>query len=139
MKDTMTTIRGPFQISIPALDDRVRSVFPRLVPAELADLLRITAALLQTFRPERVYVFGSYARGTPSRHSDVDLLLSVEDAGEYPHRLAQQAYRVIGHHILPLEIVFMSRDEFDRRAGVVASLPATVLREGKLLYGATTG
>ncbi|GAC1465444.1 MAG: hypothetical protein PVSMB7_09760 [Chloroflexota bacterium] len=62
----------------------------------------------------------------------------VEDAGEYPHRLAQQACRVVGHHILPLEIAFMSRDEFAWRAGGVTSLPATVLREGKLLYAAAT-
>ncbi|GAC1327015.1 MAG: hypothetical protein NVSMB22_18370 [Chloroflexota bacterium] len=138
MKDTMTKRGKQVQISMSALDDQVRSAFPHLATAELADLLRIIAALLHTFRPERIYVFGSHARGTPSRHSDVDLLLMVEDAGEYPHRLAQQACRVVGHHILPLEIVFMNRDEFAWRAGVMTSLPATVLREGKLLYAAAT-
>lgn len=62
----------------------------------------------------------------------------VPDAGEYPHRLAQEAYRVVGHHLLPLDIVFMSHEEFEWRSGVVTSLPATVLKEGKLLYAAGT-
>jgi hypothetical protein len=66
------------------------------------------------------------------------LLIVVRDASKFPHHLAQEAYRVVGHHILPLDIVFMGREEFDRRADVESSLPATVLREGKLLYAAAT-
>jgi hypothetical protein len=66
----------------------------------------------------------------------VDLLIVVPDAGQFPHRLAQEAYRVVGHHALPLDLLFMGREEFDWRAHVVTSLPATVLREGRLLYAA---
>jgi hypothetical protein len=42
-------------------------------PGERAYLTRVTLALLRAFRPERFYGFGSQARGTPSRPSDVDL------------------------------------------------------------------
>jgi uncharacterized protein len=114
----------------------IRHAFPHLAPAETADLLRIAGILVRAFQPEKVYVFGSQARGTPSQHSDMDLLVVVPDAGEFPHRLAQEAYRVIGHHALPLDIVFMDQAEFDWRADVVTSLPATVLREGRLLCAA---
>lgn len=138
MKDTMTTKDKQIQLPLPALDGQVSNAFPYLPASELTDLTRIIDALLRTFQPERLYVFGSRARGTPSRHSDVDLLVVVPDAGEYPHHLAQEAYRVVGHHLLPLDIVFMSHQEFHWRADVVTSLAATVLREGKLLYAAAT-
>ena len=123
---------------MPALRARVRRAFPHLAAPELDDLTRIIDALLRTFQPERIYVFGSQARGTPSRHSDVDLLVVVPDAGEFPHHLAQEAYRVVGYHGLPLDMVFMSREEFEWRADVLTSLPAAVVREGKLLYATTT-
>lgn len=134
----MATTSRRIPIAMPVLRARVRRAFPHLAAAELADLTRVIHALLRTFRPERIYVFGSQARGTPSRHSDVDLLVVVPDAGEFPHHLAQEAYRVVGHHVLPLDILFMSRDEFEWRADVVTSLPAAVVREGKLLYAAAT-
>jgi predicted nucleotidyltransferase len=118
------------------LEACIRRELPHLNLAEVADLARIVATLVRKFGPERIYVFGSQARGTSTWHSDVDLLVIVPDAGEFPHHLEQAAYRAIGHHLLPLEIIFMSGDEFAWRAEVVSSLPATVLREGRTLYAA---
>lgn len=138
VKGVMATTNEWVPISPRLLVERVRRAVPQLATAEVADVVRILDTLLRTFQTERIYVFGSRTRGTPSEHSDLDLLVVVKDAGEFPHHLAQQAYRVVGRHVLPLEIVFISLDEFDWRAAVVTSLPATVLREGKLLYDATT-
>ena len=138
MKHVMPTTSRQIPIAMPEPRARVRRAFPHLAATDLADLARIIDALLRAFRPERIYVFGSQARGTPSRHSDVDLLVVVPDAGEFPHHLAQEAYRVVGHHVLPLDIIFMSREEFEWRQDVVTSLPAAVVREGKLLYAHPT-
>ena len=126
----------PAQLLPAPLEAHIRRELPHLDLAEAADLARIVATLVGVFQPERIYVFGSQARGTPTWHSDVDLLVVVPDAGEFPHHLEQAAYRAVGHHLLPLEIIFMSRDEFAWRAEVVSSLPATVLREGRTLYAA---
>jgi len=135
MKHVMPTTSRQIPIAMPEPRARVRRAFPHLAATDLA---RIIDALLRAFRPERIYVFGSQARGTPSRHSDVDLFVVVPDASEFPHHLAQEAYRVVGHHVLLPGMVFMSREEFEWRADVVTSLPAAVVREGKLLYAATT-
>lgn len=116
--------------------DRVRHELPHLTDEEAADLARTVEALVAAFRPERIYVFGSQARGTPTRDSDVDLLVIVPAAAEPPYRLSQAAYRVVGRHKLPLDLLFMTRDEFERRTHAVASLPSTVVREGRTLYAA---
>jgi predicted nucleotidyltransferase len=120
-----------------ALEACIRRELPLLDPVEHADLTRIIETLVMSFRPLRVYVFGSQARGTADWHSDVDLMIVVRDAGSYPHHLAQEAYRSIGHSLLPLELMFVSQEEFEWRSEVVTSLPATVLREGRVLYDAT--
>lgn len=118
------------------LESCVRRELPNLAPAEAADLARVVRAIVRRFEPDAVYVFGSQARGEAGRDSDVDLLVVVPDAGEYPHHLAQAAYQEAGRHLLPLDFVFVSRDEFAQRSQVVSSLPATVLREGRPLYAA---
>jgi hypothetical protein len=51
-------------------------------------------------------------------------------------RCVASAYAALAPLRLPLELVFMTRAEFDARAPAAASLPATVLREGRLLYAA---
>jgi uncharacterized protein len=126
------------EMSRQTLNQRVRHLLPHLDATEAADVARVTETLVRTFRPERIYVFGSQARRSTSYHSDLDLFVVVPEAAEFPHRLAQEAYRAIGHHVLPLDMVFMGSEEFDWRAGVVASLPATVQREGQLLYATAT-
>lgn len=92
--------------------------------------------LVREFHPAFIYVFGSQAQGDATRNSDVDLLVVVEYAGPYPHRLAQAAYAAIGAKSLALDLVFMSWADFAWRSEVVTSLPATVHREGRLLYAA---
>src|SRR5438874_699899 len=124
---TTSKLAKPAQLLPTSLEAHIRRELPHLDLPEAADLARIVAALVRIFEPEHIYVFGSQARGTPTWHSDVDLLVVVPDAGEFPHHLEQAAYRAVGHHLLPLEIIFMSRDEFAWRAEVVSSLPATVL------------
>ena len=132
---TMTSSRSKTS-DVRVRESSIRTALPHLGTAEGADIERIVDALVQAFEPEAIYLFGSQARGTPSRHSDVDLFVVVRDAGEFPHHLSQEAYRPIGYHLVPLDVVFMSRPDFEWRSEVPTSLPAAIVREGKLLYGA---
>jgi predicted nucleotidyltransferase len=118
------------------LKERIRHGLPQLSPNEVYDLAHVVGRWVETFRPERVYVFGSQARGEPTPDSDIDLLVVVSKADQPPHRLAQTAYRAVAPHSLALDLLVMPRDEFERRSRALASLPATVLREGRILYAA---
>jgi predicted nucleotidyltransferase len=118
------------------LEERIRHELPHLSPHEVYDLARVVERLVETFQPERVYVFGSQARGEPTPDSDIDLLVVISKADQPPHRLAQAAYRAVAPHFLALDLLVMPHDEFERRSRAPASLPATVLREGRTLYAA---
>jgi uncharacterized protein len=103
---------------------------------EVGDLAWAVQRLVEAFRPERIYVFGSQARGTAGPNSDIDILIVVDETDEPMYRLDQQGYGVLEPYRLPIELVFITRSDFERRLPAVASLPAAVVREGRLLYAA---
>lgn len=119
-----------------SLETRIRAAIGSLTGEQIRELTLSIARLVVALAPERIYVFGSHARGDATGDSDVDLLVVVSDPERPAHRRAQAAYTAVGPHRLPLDILVVDRAEFDRRCRARASLPATVLREGQLLYAA---
>lgn len=99
----------------------------------LAELLRRLEA---AYRPQRVYLFGSRARGEAGPDSDYDLLLVVPDDAPPERRRARLAYEVLRGTGVAADVVVWTRSDFDERLEVVTSLPATVVREGRVLLGA---
>ncbi len=92
--------------------------------------------LVQVLEPERIYLFGSRARGDSQDDSDYDLMVVVPSSGVPPHRRAQVAHRALGGIRIAADILVWTRQEFDRFLSVPRSLAATVLREGRLVYDA---
>jgi len=92
--------------------------------------------LVKALRPERIYLFGSRARNDWREGSDYDLFIVLPGPGPVPHLYAQEAYRALRDVALPVDIVVWSEQSFRRQRAVIASLPATVAREGVLLYAA---
>lgn len=97
----------------------------------LHELLR---RLIAAYDPERVCLFGSVARGEVGPDSDYDLMIIVPDDAAPERRRSRLAYRVTRGTGTAADVLVWLKSNFERRAHVVASLPATVLREGKLLY-----
>ena len=122
--------------SIQRLEEQVRAALPCSSPSQANELVGAVERLVDTFHPERIYLFGSQARGTPRPDSDVDVLVIVPATEVPTYRLAARAYAELARLRLPLELVFMTRAEFDAREPAATSLPAVVLREGRLLYAA---
>ncbi|MBI2941462.1 MAG: nucleotidyltransferase domain-containing protein [Chloroflexi bacterium] len=106
------------------------------VPERDPVLAEIVRRLVEALKPERVYLFGSRARGEAGPDSDYDLLVIVPRTTEPGYRLARRAHSLIGDLGTAADILMWSRDAFDRRLRLRASLPATVVREGRLLYAA---
>jgi len=100
-------------------------------------IAEITTRLVEYFRPERVYLFGSAARGDEGPDSDLDFCVVLpDDAPERFYRAKAHAEALEGIGTAT-DIVRVPVSDFDARAAhVAASLPATVTREGILLYDA---
>ena len=99
-------------------------------------LAEIVRRLIETLQPERIYLFGSRARGDAGPDSDYDLMVVVPHLTEPAYRLAQRAHSVLWGLGTAADILVWSREAFDNRLHLKASLPATILREGTLLHAA---
>ncbi|MFA5112581.1 MAG: nucleotidyltransferase domain-containing protein, partial [Desulfobaccales bacterium] len=89
-----------------------------------------------TFQPERIYLFGSKARGDAGLDSDYDLMIIVPDNTPPERRRSRLAYQALRGTRTAADILVWTREAFDSRLHLPASLPATIIREGKLLYAA---
>jgi predicted nucleotidyltransferase len=120
-----------------AFEIKLGHVAPDLTPADRRDVSGALERLVAALNPEAVYLFGSYARRTALKAlSDVDLLVVLPASDEPAYRRAQHAYSAVGEHAIPLDIVVLTRAEFDERRAVAGSVQAEVARDGRLLYAA---
>ena len=99
-------------------------------------LAEIVRRLVAAYQPERIYLFGSTARGDANENSDYDLMVVVPDDAPPELRDSDLAYMVLRGIGVAADVLVWTRSRFNRRVHVVASLPATILREGRLLHAA---
>lgn len=94
-------------------------------------------AIVQEVEPQRIYLFGSHARGDQTAASDVDLLI-VEDEGFGPDRSRWSELKRIRKALrpfrVPKDVLVYSRDEFDTWEDSLNHVVARAVREGRLLY-----
>jgi predicted nucleotidyltransferase len=89
---------------------------------------------VEAYQPDRIYLFGSKARGDYGPDSDFDLMVVVPQTTEPGYRLAQQAHSLLWDIGTAADILVWSQQAFESRLHLKASLPATIVREGRLLY-----
>lgn len=99
--------------------------------ARLAEIVRRLVAALG---PERIYLFGSKARGDEGPDSDYDLMVVVPDDSPPEQKRGRRAYEALRGTGTAADVHVWTKGGFERRLHVVTSLPATVQREGRLLY-----
>ncbi len=84
-------------------------------------------------QPARVILFGSYARGNADEASDLDFLVveeSLEDkAGEY-----LKLRDALGSLPTGVDLLLMSRQEYERRSQVKGTMPYRANCEGRVLH-----
>lgn len=104
---------------------------PTKVTPRLID--KIARRLVRRFKPERIILFGSHARGTAGPDSDVDLLVVMPLAGS--KRDKEIEMRIALHDIVvPLDVIVATPDEVARRRNIPGTIIRPALQEGKVLY-----
>ena len=89
--------------------------------------------IVRQFRPEKVILFGSYARGDVGPDSDVDLLVVMAVQGERRKKAVE--IRVALHDIrVPKDIIVTTPEEFEWRKDIVGTIERPADREGEVLY-----
>jgi uncharacterized protein len=100
----------------------------------LRDIQKIVQQIVEHFHPQKVILFGSYAHGTPTEDSDVDLLVVMETDEPPLHAAARIAAAI--DHPCALDILVRRPSDLEAslaRKGVFAT---EVLTTGVVLYEA---
>jgi len=118
-----------WRFSLEEVDEWARSSRP--VDPVLAEIVE---RLVRDLRPWRIYLFGSRARGEDGPGSDYDLMVVVPDSDLPGYKRDQAAYRLLRGMGVAKDVMVWTRQEFESRLHLRASLPATVVREGRLLH-----
>ena len=118
-------------------------------PSEEEDVVRITpenirnliARIVEAVHPEKIYMFGSRARGDIHNYSDLDLLVVIEtDEPDKRKRGVEIAWMTRGRGF-PMDVLVYTPDEFMKAANHedywFDPLVKDVLKEGVLLYPQT--
>lgn len=100
------------------------------------NLAEVVQRLVGAYEPERIYLFGSRARGEGGPDSDYDLLVVVPDAAPPERRRGGLGYRALRGTGIAADVVVWTEGAFSRRLQIPASLPATVVREGRIVHAA---
>lgn len=90
--------------------------------------------LITTYNPLKIYLFGSYAWGSPTKESDLDLLIVVENSKEKSYRRSIPGRLELVDLMIPKDILVYTKDEFEKKSKDITSLCHKILHEGKEIY-----
>jgi predicted nucleotidyltransferase len=89
--------------------------------------------IIDEFNPYRIILLGSYAYGTPTPDSDLDLLI-VMDTDEKPHKRAVPVRKALKHLGIPKDIIVKTPEEFERYKDVIGTIIYPAAHKGRVLY-----
>jgi predicted nucleotidyltransferase len=94
----------------------------------------LVAEVVDVVDPESVYLFGSVARGQDGPHSDLDLLVVLDELD--PAEVVGLKVRVIRavRTPVPFDVAFTDSKRMTARAKVAGSLERAAQLEGQLVY-----
>jgi predicted nucleotidyltransferase len=96
----------------------------------------IVERLVNVYRPIRIYLFGSYAWGTPSPDSDYDFCVIVEASDEKRSHRSRKGRNALLDIICHrgIDLIIYTGAEFERAASHPSTLASPIKSKGVLLY-----
>lgn len=93
---------------------------------------RIAKILAKEYKPEKIILFGSVARGEENEDSDIDLLIIKKSKKVLYKRISEVLH--LAKSDAPLGPLVLTPQEFDRRLLQGDFCLADILKEGRVLY-----
>jgi predicted nucleotidyltransferase len=93
----------------------------------------ISRRIVKSFKPRKIILFGSYANGTPTQESDLDLLI-IKDSN-FPSRLQNRKVRKILSDLkVPVDVIVKTSEEFQRYKDIIGTIIYPANKFGKVIY-----
>jgi len=109
------------------MSSRTKAADPTLIIEEMVQ------RIVERFSPDRVILFGSYARGAAGPDSDVDLLV-VMRCTESTWQQAVEIRQSLADLPIAKDVIVVTPEYFERYRDIIGTVVWPAVREGKVLY-----
>lgn len=96
---------------------------------------RMVKVIVKEYKPKKIILFGSAARGQTGQDSDVDLLI-VKESSSPKHKRSDEIYDVLwkvkGRP--PVDVLVFTPDEVKQRMALGDFFVTDIVKKGKILY-----
>ncbi len=97
-----------------------------------AHIQRLCKSIVEKFRPQKVILFGSYAHGSPTYDSDIDLMIVMPYSGNELDKMVE-VRRVLDSEI-PLDVFVKTQEQIDDCIAMEDVFVANIIKNGKVIY-----
>ncbi len=94
---------------------------------------KLAQLIVRYVDPEVVILFGSVAQGRAQSHSDIDLLVVGSFSGPLDRR-GLEFREAIAEIPVPIDVIFLTPEEYHSRVSQTHSFVNTVARHGRVMY-----
>jgi len=101
---------------------------------KMEGILELSESIAREFRPVCIILFGSYAYGTPTYDSDVDLLVVMPFEGKSFHKALEIINRI--NPKIPVDLLVRTPEQVEERVSNHDWFMCEVLERGHKLYEA---
>lgn len=103
----------------------------KVVKKEISDLCR---QIVDVCHPQKIVLFGSYAYGSPTEDSDVDLMIVMPFEGHHAYQAGTIRSQV--HTPLPIDLLVRTPEQVRERIEMGDSFMQEIVDQGEILYEA---
>lgn len=104
-----------------------------MMPIEIEKIKEI---IINDYHPDKIIIFGSYARGDYTSDSDIDILVLSDREKDKPRtRRGLSVINKLGVIHRAIDILFLTGEEYQKYQSVPQSVNATISREGIVIHG----
>lgn len=97
------------------------------------EITQLIKEIAEGYKPEKIYLFGSYANGIPTYDSDIDLFIIKNTDKRKIHR-SVEVRENIKNYIAPMDIIVYTPKELETAMDNFYSIGKIAVNTGKLMY-----
>ena len=97
-------------------------------------LEEIKNRLVNEFSPKQIILFGSRAWGNPTKDSDFDLLVIVDESPLKPTRRAIKAHQCLKGLGIAKDVMVRTTEEVKRAKNIPSSMLKKIVESGQVIY-----
>ena len=97
------------------------------------EIAQLTARIVEVERPEKIILFGSYASGTATESSDIDLLVISRSTLPRREREVRLTRRLFGSGV-PYDLLVLTPEEMEERLRRNGPFIREILSTGQVVY-----